>query len=148
MGEVKDVGLTRRSGDGGGGAVEIGADFAAQGSAVASGNTSFVVDDGQGSVLHLRVPLELQRRRRLRLLQPWLEARIAEEGSRLPRRGVNYLVLLRSCRSCNIAKQEPRRPRPLPSQAERQVRAGDQLRGQDQPQVQLIRPRAVGHVSI
>merc|ERR1712032_1667919 len=42
----------------------------------------------------------------------------------------------------------PQLPRPLPSQAESQVRAGDQLRGQDQTQVQLIRPRAVGHVSI
>ena len=42
----------------------------------------------------------------------------------------------------------PQLPRPLPRQAEDQVRAGDQLRGQDQTQVQLLRPRAVSHVPI
>ena len=42
----------------------------------------------------------------------------------------------------------PQLPRPLPRQAEDQVRAGDQLRGQDQNQVQLLRPRAVSNVPI
>ena len=49
---MKDVESRRRSGDGGGGAVEVGADFAAQGGAVTSGDASFVVDDGQSGVLH------------------------------------------------------------------------------------------------
>ena len=49
---MKDVESRRRSGDGGGGAVEVGADFAAEGGAVTSGDASFVVDDGQSGVLH------------------------------------------------------------------------------------------------
>ena len=48
----EDVESRRRSGDGGGGAVEVGADFAAKGGAVTSGDASFVVDDGQSGVLH------------------------------------------------------------------------------------------------
>ena len=48
---MKDVESRRRSGDGGGGAVEVGADFAAQGGAVTSGNTGFVVDDERAALL-------------------------------------------------------------------------------------------------
>ena len=44
--------------------------------------------------------------------------------------------------------EDPQLPRPVPRQAKHQVRAGDQLRGQDQTQVQLLQPGAVSHVPI